>query len=182
MGLCGPAIRDHRSLANEGSFSLENGIGLMEQASDESTSGFVTPISAGSSGQPGAFAFCILRSLTVTVATTPRILPDESASWAFSRFVAGGASIITMHEQPECRFGTDLVLSPLWAVTSDPTLRCRLGLVLLSAAPILAAWRIARSLRLFRLGDNVLRSTSSALVLLFPATIMTSSFTWAGPW
>jgi hypothetical protein len=60
MGLCGPFIRDHRSLTNERSFSLENGIGLMEQVSDESTAGFVGPISAGSSGQSGAFA-CILR-------------------------------------------------------------------------------------------------------------------------
>jgi len=125
--------------------------------------------------------FCILRTLTIAAATTPRILPDESGSWSFSRFIAGGTSIITMHQQPEYRFGTGLVLSPLWAVTSDPTLRYRLGLVLLSTAPILAAWCIARSLRLLSLGDNVLRSTVFALVLLFPATMMTGSFTWAEP-
>lgn len=125
--------------------------------------------------------FCILRTLTIAAATTPRILPDESASWSFSRFIAGGASIITMHQQPEYRFGTGLLLSPLWAVTSDPLLRYRLGLVLLSAASILAAWCIARSLRLLSLGDNVLRSTAFALVLLFPATMMTGSFTWAEP-
>ena len=86
-----------------------------------------------------------------------------------------------MHQQPEYRFGTGLLLSPLWAVTSDPLLRYRLGLVLLSAAPIMAAWCIARSLRLLSLGDNVLRSTAFALVLLFPATMMTGSFTWAEP-
>lgn len=125
--------------------------------------------------------FCIFRTLTIAAASTPRILPDESGSWSFSRFIAGGASIITMHQQPEYRFGTGLLLSPLWAVTGEPLLRYRLGLVLLSAAPILAAWCIARSLRLLSLGDNLLRSTVFALVLLFPATMMTGSFTWAEP-
>ncbi len=139
-----------------------------------------TPVSTGI--RAGSLVlFCILRTLTIAAATTPRILPDESGSWSFSRFIAGGASIITMHQQPEYRFGTGLLLSPLWAVTSDPLVRYRLGLVLLSAAPILAAWCIARSLRLLSLGDNVLRSTAFAMVLLFPATMMTGSFTWAEP-
>ena len=138
-----------------------------------------TPVSTGI--RAGSLVlFCILRTLTIAAATTPRILPDESGSWSFSRFIAGGASIITMHQQPEYRFGTGLLLSPLWAVTSDPLVRYRLGLVLLSAAPILAAWCIARSLRLLSLGDNVLRSTAFAMVLLFPATMMMSSAGVAG--
>ena len=125
--------------------------------------------------------FCLLRLMTIAAATTPRILPDESGTWSFSRFIAGGASIITMHEQPEYRFGTGLILAPLWAVTSDPSLRYRLGLVVLSAAPLLAAWCIAKSLKLLKIGDPTLRSTAFALVLLFPATTMTGSFSWAEP-
>ena len=125
--------------------------------------------------------FCLLRLMTIAAATTPRILPDESGTWSFSRFIAGGASIITMHEQPEYRFGTGLILAPLWAVTSDPSLRYRLGLVVLSAAPLLAAWCIAKSLKLLKIGDPTLRSAAFALVLLFPATTMTGSFSWAEP-
>ena len=113
-------------------------------------------------------------------AKAPVVLPDEPGTWAVGRWISGMRPLIDMADMPQYPLAPGILLAPLHWLPVDSTTRYRLGLVAGSLLVIAAAFLIRSSLR--SLGaDPALLAVVFAMALLFPATFLTSTFTWAEP-
>lgn len=125
--------------------------------------------------------FVALRCCIVIAADTPSITPDEFGSWAVARFLSGHDALISMRDMPQYPLISGAVLAPVSALGLSPVTEYRLGLVLLSALTVAAAELVSRTLALWAPERSDLAAVGFAVVLLFPATMVTGSFTWAEP-
>jgi hypothetical protein len=125
--------------------------------------------------------FVALRCCIVIAADTPSITPDEFGSWAMARFFGGHEALISMREMPRYPLISGVVLAPVSAIGLSPVTEYRLGLVVLSALTVAAADLVRRTLALWVPDRSDLAAVGFAVVLLFPATMVTGSFTWAEP-
>jgi len=124
--------------------------------------------------------FLVARCFVIVVARLPEITPDEPGAWAVGKWLSGTSGTILMGDMPRYPLMPGAMVAPLWWLPVDPTVRYRLGLALLSATTVFAAYLIRRTL--LRLGtDHSLAAAAFALVLLIPSTMYAGAFTWAEP-
>ena len=125
--------------------------------------------------------FVALRTLTIVVADLPTIMPDEYGSWAIATRLALGDGLVSMQDMPSYPLVPGLVLVPLEWLPVGPATAYRLALVLSSVAALVAADLVRRAVRSLRPDEPLLAATAFAVVLLSPALLTTTSFTWAEP-
>lgn len=128
----------------------------------------------------GALAlFLVQRLASVVVATTPWVSPDEYGAWAIAAALVTGDAPMTMRDTPTYPLASGLVLAPIEVLGLDPVLSYRLALAWLAGLVLGAAWLVRSAIRRLCPGRPVLPDAAFALVLLFPATTVTTAFTWA---
>jgi hypothetical protein len=120
------------------------------------------------------------RCVVIAVARLPEITPDEPGSWAVGRWLSGAAGVISMGDMPRYPLVPGAALAPLWWLPVGPELRYQLGLALLTAATVLAAFTVRSAIRMLG-ADEVLAAVAFALVLLLPASTFSGAFTWSEP-
>lgn len=125
--------------------------------------------------------FVALRLVVIAAADTPSITPDELGAWAIAQWLVGAEARISMQDLPRYPLGPGLAVAPIQALGLSPVIAYQLAMVLLSGVVVLAAALARRAMRVVRPGDPLLQAAAFALTLLFPATLATSSFTWAEP-
>lgn len=125
-------------------------------------------------------AFVGLRLLVIVVADTPTITPDELGAWAIAKVLVG-AEPMTMQGTPRYSLLSGAVLAPVEALGLGGVAAYRLALTLLSVILVAAAALVRRTVELLRPGRSIVAASAWALTLLFPATLATTSFTWAEP-
>ncbi len=125
--------------------------------------------------------FVALRALAILVADLPTVMPDEYGSWAIATRLTLGDGALSMQDMPSYPLVPGLVLVPLQWMPVAPSTAYRLSIVLTSAMVLLAAQLLRRSVRRLRPGEPLLAAAAFALVLLFPALVTTTAFTWAEP-
>ncbi len=125
--------------------------------------------------------FVALRALTIAVADLPTIMPDEYGSWAIATRLALGDGLVSMQDMPSYPLVPGLALVPLHWMPVGPATAYRLALVLSSVAAFVAADLVRRAVRSLRPDEPLLAATAFAVVLLSPALLTTTSFTWAEP-
>lgn len=124
--------------------------------------------------------FACQRSLVVFVASTPWVTPDEYGAWAIAAaLVAGGDAPMTMRDTPLYSLASGALLAPIEFLNLEPTLAYRLAVVWLSGVVLVAALLVRSAVGHLRPGNPTLREGAFAVTLLFPATTVTTSFTWA---
>jgi len=124
--------------------------------------------------------FVLQRTLVVAVATTPWVTPDEYGAWAIAAaLVGGGDAPMSMRDTPGYPLMSGVLLAPVEALGLTPTVAYRLALVWLSLLLLAAALLVRSAIAHLRPDQPVLREGAFALVLLFPATTVTTSFTWS---
>jgi hypothetical protein len=121
----------------------------------------------------------ILRAWVIARATVPVIAPDEAGSWSIARFIAGVEPHLPMRDLPVYPLGTGLLLAPIVRSFTDPVAQYRAGLVVLGLLMLGSAVLVTLFVR--RLGFRRPEQAGAcfALVLLFPATALTSTYTWS---
>jgi hypothetical protein len=123
--------------------------------------------------------FLVHRILVISLASAPRILPDEAGSWAVANVLAGRGDRINMLFQPQYPLGAGAVLAPLLWMFDEPLLRYRVALALTGGLVVAAAYLATRCVRLAGRHDQLLSFGVYAAALLLPALALTSAFTWA---
>ena len=125
--------------------------------------------------------FVALRCWVVLAADTPTVTPDELGAWAIARFLTGQDALISMRDMPRYSLMSGVALSPVAWLDLDPVAAYRLALVLLSASTVAAAEVVRRTIAVVLPDRRTLGALAFATTLLFPATFVTGSFTWAEP-
>lgn len=125
--------------------------------------------------------FVAVRCCIVVAADTPSVTPDEFGAWAVAQYLSGHSSLISMRDMPHYPLVPGMVLTPLAWLDLPLVAAYRTALVLLSAMTVAAAALVRRALLLVVPGRSDLAAVGFAVVLLFPATLVTGSFTWAEP-
>lgn len=120
------------------------------------------------------------RFLVIGVARLPEITPDEPGSWAVARWLSGASGVITMGDMPRYPLVPGAVLTPLWWLPVSTDVRYQLGLAVLTATTVLAAFTVRSAIRMLG-ADDLLAAACFALVLLVPASTFSGAFTWAEP-
>lgn len=123
--------------------------------------------------------FVVQRVASVAVATTPWVSPDEYGAWAIAAALVTGDAPMTMRDTPTYPLASGVVLAPIEALGLDPVLAYRLAVAWLGFLVLVAAWMVRSALRHLCPGRPVVPEAAFALVLLFPATTVTTAFTWA---
>ncbi len=123
--------------------------------------------------------FLVHRILVISLASAPRILPDEAGSWAVANMLAGRGDRISMLFQPQYPLGAGAVLAPLLWMFDEPLLRYRVALALTGGLVVAAAYLATRCVRLAGHHDRLLSFGAYAAALLLPALALTSAFVWA---
>jgi hypothetical protein len=119
--------------------------------------------------------------LVVVVADLPTITPDEYGSWAIARWVAGAEGTLWMADMPRYPVLGGAVLAPIEALGLGPTTTYRMGLLVASLSVVAAALLLRRAVTLLVPSSPVPAAGVYGLTLLFPATLVSTSFTWAEP-
>ncbi len=125
--------------------------------------------------------FLALRAVLVIVVSTPAITPDELGAWAVAQYLVGDDIVISMRDMPRYSLLSGAAVAPVQALGLDPAVAYRVAVAWLSVFSLGAAWLARRTVQLLRPDDGVLAASAFGLVLLFPATLGTSSLTWAEP-
>ncbi len=125
--------------------------------------------------------FVALRAVLVLVADTPSITPDELGSWAIAQYLVGNDIVMSMRDMPRYSLMSGALIAPVQALGLDPVLSYKIAIAWLSMLGLAAAALARCTVAMLRPDRPVLAASSFALVLLFPATLGTSSLTWAEP-
>ena len=125
--------------------------------------------------------FAALRCVVIAAADVPVVAPDEYGSWAMARYLGGHETLLLMQDMPRYSLISGVVLVPFTWLPVGPVGAYRLSLVALSLCAVASAFLVRATIRRL-LGDvPLLGAAAFALVLLWPATLVTGSFTWAEP-
>ena len=119
--------------------------------------------------------------MVISAADLPTITPDEYGSWAVARFLAGHDSLVLMQDMPQYPLVPGAVVAPITLLPIGPVAGYRLSLVVLSLFTVVAAVLLRRVVSMLSPDRSVLAAAAFAVVLLWPATMVTGSFTWAEP-
>ncbi len=125
--------------------------------------------------------FVVIRTAVVAAADLPTVSPDEYGSWAIARHLAGAGGDLWMADMPRYPIMGGVALAPVEWLGLGPVASYRLGLVVMAALVMAAALLLRRAAALVLPREPVLAAGAYALTLLFPATVLTTSFTWAEP-
>lgn len=125
--------------------------------------------------------FVALRLPAVAVADVPAINPDEYGSWAIARWLAGSESTLSMGDMARYPVVGGAVLAPVEALGLGPTASYRAGLVVMAALVLASALLLRRAVRVWLPAAAVPAAAAYGLTLLLPATVLSTSFTWAEP-
>lgn len=118
--------------------------------------------------------------MTVT-SSTPVITPDELGTWAVAKALVDQGPLMLMRDMPRYSLLSGAAIAPVEALGLDPTTSYRLALAWLSTCTVAAAFLVRRTVEQLRPGQPLLGAACFALTLLFPPTLVTSTFTWAEP-
>lgn len=125
--------------------------------------------------------FLLARLLVVAAADLPTITPDEYGSWAIARWMVGAEGTLWMADMPRYPVLGGAVFAPVEALGLGPTTTYRMGLLVASLSVFAAALLLRRAVAQLVPGSPVPAAGAYGLALLFPATLVSTSFTWAEP-
>ena len=129
-------------------------------------------------GRVALAAVALARLAVVLRASEPGVVPDEPGYWAVARWLSGRGPRLQMLDLPFYEPVHGLTLLPVELLPVDPTIRYRIALLLGFAALVGSAWLVRFTVR--TLGGGELAATVSfTVVLLWPPTLLTTSFTWS---
>ncbi len=120
-----------------------------------------------------------LRTWVIVRSTVPVILPDEVGSWSVARWVAGVHPSIPMGDVPTTPVATGVLLAPVARLIHSSVAQYRSALVITSLLLVLAGVLLSRWAAKVGFAGSDQRVGAFALVVLFPAAVLTSTFTWS---
>ncbi|MFV0316127.1 MAG: hypothetical protein ACK5O2_04085 [Microthrixaceae bacterium] len=120
----------------------------------------------------------IERVLVIVSAHEPGVVPDEPGYWATARWLVGGTPSIQMGDLPLYQPVHGILLTPFEAFISDSVLRYRFGLIEAFVALVGSALLARHLVRKLGWGP-VAGVVAYSMVLLSPAMVVTTSFTWS---
>lgn len=108
-------------------------------------------------------------------------MPDELGAFAVARFLAGHESLLSMRDMPHYSLVPGVVLTPLAWIGLGTVAAYKSALVLTAAMTLGAAALLRRAVQIVAPDRELVAAVAFAVVVLFPATFVTGSFTWAEP-
>jgi hypothetical protein len=127
----------------------------------------------------GLAVAAVLRVWVIGQVTVPAIVPDEIGTWSIARYLAGVQPPLPMRDAPVYAMGTGLLLTPIVRLFSGTVAPYRAALVLLGVVMLVAALLVTAFVRGLGFRRPEHAAMCFVLVLLFPATTLTSMYTWS---
>jgi len=161
---------------------------MTETATSEATSpvpgpdASVAPANCGRVGWwiAGAVVLAIAaRAWVISRVQVAVIVPDEAGSWSIARLLAGVKPTLPMRDVPVYPLFTGTLLVPVVRFFHDPVTSYRVALVLLWGLVVAAAALVYIFVRRVAGRGREAAAAAFALIVLYPATTITSSYTWS---
>ncbi len=125
-----------------------------------------------------AVALVAQRAYLIIASPRPGIFGDEAGLWAVARYVARRAPYISMFDNPPYSVPGGIALAPIVRLVDSAVNQYRLFLVLSTVCGLAAALVVARLLRTHFAEGVVGQALGFAACAIFPAIVLSASFSW----